>query len=632
MMKELCLLFLLFYMTNGKATSPGPPGKPTLTHCRSPEKETFTCWWRPGSDGGLPTTYTLHYFKDSSETEYQCPDYHTAGPNSCFFNKNETSVWVNYNITVVATNDLGKTSSDPVDVDVAFIVQPHAPENVTVAVIEIKDWPSLRVSWESPHKADIRSGWITLVYELRSKIEGEEEWEEHYPGQQKTFNIFSITSGCTYLVEVRCRADHGFWSEWSTTTKTKVPEYYFRERSLWILIVVFVSCVFLILAWILYTNSHSLKHCLLPPVPGPKIKGFDHQLLKNGSYKDGLNALMLPDFPPTSSSTYEDLLVEYLEVFVPGEQHLSMEDGKDLNDRYFKSESSTSDSDSGRGSCDSHTLLIDKCKEAKEEEEQHADLKECGEILEPQIPSNSWVEEVRRYDDSPNPSNGRVKTWPSVFTPLPQYTTSPVQEKSSLEMVKQHCLSDTLFPPTSLSSDLTHLNTNEPFGPSYWKVGLNNKQPALIQPPMQACRHLQTYSNFNICKADHQVMQSPPFRASEYAEVQKVNKEDMVVLQPVESGQGHREGCPLMHQGEEYSKVKEVDSDNMLLLESGGGMGGGMDRCLCEAMEKNGVSQSCYIFSPNGAQMKHSSMPVPEQAMANTGYVDTASVLTMPMF
>ncbi len=57
----------------------------------------------------------------SSETVYECPDYHTAGENSCFFNKNDTSIWVNYNITVVATNTLGSTVSDPVDIDVMYI-------------------------------------------------------------------------------------------------------------------------------------------------------------------------------------------------------------------------------------------------------------------------------------------------------------------------------------------------------------------------------------------------------------------------------------------------------------------------------------------------------------------------------
>lgn len=63
-----------------------------------------------------PTPLSLSY-----NAVYECPDYHTAGENSCFFNKNDTSIWVNYNITVVATNALGSAFSDPVDIDVVYI-------------------------------------------------------------------------------------------------------------------------------------------------------------------------------------------------------------------------------------------------------------------------------------------------------------------------------------------------------------------------------------------------------------------------------------------------------------------------------------------------------------------------------
>ncbi|KAM9338698.1 prolactin receptor a [Symphorus nematophorus] len=631
---EVILLLLLLVLTpHAKGTRYSPPGKPALTRCRSPEKETFTCWWEPGSDGGLPTTHALYYRKENSEAVYECPDYHTAGENSCFFNKNDTSIWVNYNITVVATNALGSTFSDPVDIDVVYIVKPNPPERVTVTVMEDKGWPFLRVSWEPPHKADTRSGWITLIYEIRVRLEEENDWEMHLAGQQKMFNIFSLRSGGTYLVQVRCKPDHGFWSEWSSTSHIKVPDYFHREKSVWILITVFCAFIFIILSWLLHMNSNSLKHCILPPVPGPKIKGFDKQLLKNGKSEEVFSALVVSDFPPTTSSNYEDLLVEYLEVYIPEEQELMLEESKDLHDGCLKSEGSTSDSDSGRGSCDSHTLLMDKCGETKGEE-RRTDQERTG--MESQRHQKGWEEKGEMV--SPDMSNGRVKTWPSVFSPLPQYSLSQQSQQSSLEMSKQHYLSDSLFPPSSTSSHPPQPihSTKEALGPSYWEFGLSNKQPHLLHPQTLAHRQLQAHSDVNISSIGHKQapagLQSPALRATEYVEVQRVNEEDMVLLQPVTSGRGCIEGGAQIPPMEDYSKVKGVDSDNMLLLQRD------MveeDRYPCEHQEMNGGRENCCTLSTTqkAAACIHSAMPIhDEMVQAVNGYVDTATVCTLPTY
>ncbi|XP_046900837.1 prolactin receptor a [Hypomesus transpacificus] len=595
------------------------PGKPKLTSCRSPDKETFTCWWEPGSDGGLPTSYALLYSRENSDAVYECTDYQTAGKNSCFFNKNDTSIWVNYNITVAATNALGSNYSDPVDVDVIYIVQPHTPENVTVVVLEDKEVPFLRVSWNPPHKADTRSGWITLIYELRVKLKGDEEWEEHYAGQQKIFNIFSLRSGGVYMIEVRCKPDHGFWSEWSTATYVRIPNYIPREHSMWILTGTFSAFLFIILTCILSLKRPSVKHLFLPPVPGPKIKGFDNQLLKNGKSEEVFNALVIQGFPPTSSD-YEDLLVEYLEVYVSEEQELIMQEGKDPQDSFLKSKISSSDSDSGRGSCDSHTLLMEKCGEGTAREEEKDSGSKEGKSQTQRQPVWENLEEVDSQAveiHSPDSSDERVNTWPSVFSPNLQCSPGP-SEHGLTETTRQLYLSDSLFSSTSAN-------------PLHSELGgiLLGKNPPPSLPPWR----LEAQSEFNISSMESKRpaagLQLPPSKSLEYVEVQRVNRENMLVLQPLSRHSQEPLQVQFATAREDYSKVKGVVSDSVLLLQRE------MvdDQCTCDDQEREWPEEGWHADSTHQPQEKmeiHTTVTPAQELgifLAPNGYVDTATML-----
>lgn len=48
--------------------------------------------------------------------------------------------------------------------------------------------------------------------------------QEYDAGMQKYYNVFSLLSGKEYVVQVRCKPDHGFWSEWTNPVYVQMPE------------------------------------------------------------------------------------------------------------------------------------------------------------------------------------------------------------------------------------------------------------------------------------------------------------------------------------------------------------------------------------------------------------------------
>lgn len=62
--------------------------------------------------------------------------------------------------------------------DLSFSVQLNPPVNLSAEVKkQVYKNPSVLFNWSPPPEADVKSGWLTLNYELRLKPEDGEVWE-----------------------------------------------------------------------------------------------------------------------------------------------------------------------------------------------------------------------------------------------------------------------------------------------------------------------------------------------------------------------------------------------------------------------------------------------------------------------
>ncbi|XP_026176576.1 growth hormone receptor a [Mastacembelus armatus] len=358
-----------FLMDWDHMTSPAPL-EPHFTQCISRDQETFRCWWSPGNFHNLSSPGALRVFylkKDSPNSEWkECPEYNHS-KRECFFDVNHTSVWIPYCMQLRSQNNVTYFNEDDC-FTVENIVRPDPPVSLNWTLLNIS--PSglsydVMVNWEPPPSADVRAGWMRIEYEIQYRERNTTNWEalEMQPHTQQT--IYGLHIGKEYEVHIRCRMQaftkFGHFSDSIFIQVTEVPS---RETKfpLTLVLVFGIVGILILIMLIVVSQQHRLMMILLPPVPAPKIKDIDPELLKKGKL-DELNFILsggggLPNYAP---DFYEDEpWVEFIQVDSEDADTGEKEDNQSSDTQRLLSlpqplshhmTISFPDEDSGRASC-----------------------------------------------------------------------------------------------------------------------------------------------------------------------------------------------------------------------------------------------------------------------------------------
>ncbi|XP_036265348.1 growth hormone receptor isoform X3 [Pipistrellus kuhlii] len=355
--------------------NPGPltnsSGRPQFTKCRSPELETFSCYWTDGVHHGFgsPGAVQLFYIRRNTQEWTQewkeCPDYISAGENSCYFNTSYTSIWVPYCIKLTSNGG----TVDQKCFSVEEIVQPDPPTGLNWTLLNTSltgIHADIQVRWEPPPNADVQKGWIVLEYELQYKEINETQWKMMDPVLSTSIPVYSLRLDKEYEVRVRCRQrsseKYGEFSEVLYVTLPQMSPVACEEdfRFPWFLIIIFGMFGLTVIFLFMFSKQQRIKMLILPPVPVPKIKGIDPGLFKEGKLEEVNTILAIHDnYKPEFYN--DDSWVEFIELDIddPDEKTEGSDTDRLLSHDCEKLLSilGAKDDDSGRTSCYDPDLL-----------------------------------------------------------------------------------------------------------------------------------------------------------------------------------------------------------------------------------------------------------------------------------
>nr|XP_046243686.1 growth hormone receptor a [Scatophagus argus] len=327
-----------FLMDQDHTTS-SAPFEPHFTECISRDQETFRCWWSPGNFHNLSSPGALRVFylkKNGPTSEWkECPEYIHSN-RECFFDANHTSIWVTYCMQLRSQNITYFDKKDCFTVE--NIVRPDPPVSLNWTLLNIS--PSglsydVMVNWEPPPSADIEAGWMRIEYEIQYRERNTTKWEALSTQPQTQQTIYGLRIGTEYEAHIRCRMQaFTKFGEFSDSVFIQVTEIPSKESSfpLRLVLVFGVVGILIVITLIVISQQHRLMMILLPPVPAPKIKGIDPELLKKGKL-DEFNLILsgggMGGLPTYTPDFYQDEpWVEFIEVDAEDADAVEKEDNQ----------------------------------------------------------------------------------------------------------------------------------------------------------------------------------------------------------------------------------------------------------------------------------------------------------------
>ncbi|XP_019958281.2 growth hormone receptor a [Paralichthys olivaceus] len=274
------------------------PTEPHFTECISREQETFRCWWSPGTFQNLSSPGVLRVFylkKDFPTSEWkECPHYNYSN-RECFFDVNHTSIWIPYCMQLRSQNTTFINEDDCFTVE--NIVRPDPPVSLNWTLLNIS--PSglsydVMVNWEPPPSADVAAGWMRLEYKIQYRERNATNWKSLATQPHTHQGIYGLHIGKQYEVQISCRMQaFTKFGDFSDSIFIHVTEILSGESTfpLTVVLVFGIVGILILIMLIVVSQQHRFMIIILPPVPAPKIKGIDPELLKKGRLDD-LNLIL----------------------------------------------------------------------------------------------------------------------------------------------------------------------------------------------------------------------------------------------------------------------------------------------------------------------------------------------------